>query len=148
MKLKEFAGDQLYIEGENIFPPSTISVSEGVESDELLAFIDRVEPLEWHVETWKNLMQALELDHSEWQLSGEMQSAISATFAEDGVPFVMVDDGTDVLGDTEHGALLFSIALPERALEMDVDSVELHNLCWDFLASCHNLTDPGTFGRV
>ena len=147
MKLKEFAGDQYFIEGEDTYPQPTISVSEGAEG-EFMAFVDWIEPLEWHVETWQNLMKALELDHPDWQLPGKLQDAISATFLDDGVGGVGVDDGTEMMGDSEHGALWFWIELPDEALEMDVDSKELHDLLWDFLASCHNLTDPGTFGHV
>lgn len=148
MKLKDFAGDQYHLEGEDTFPLPAVTVVAAAADDEMMAFVDWVEPLEWHVETWQNLMEALELDQPDWQLPGKLQEAISATFAEDGVPNVGVDDGSDMLGDDEHGALLFHIRLPNEALEMDVDSEELHDLLWDFLASCHNLTDPGTFGHV
>ena len=147
MKLKEFAGDQYYLDGEGTLPLPTVSVSEGAEG-ELMAFVDWIEPLEWHVETWQNLMKALGFDRDDWRLTSTMCDAISNTFAEDGVLNVGVGDGSDMLGDTEHGALLFCITLPAEALEMDVDSEELHGLLWDFLASCHNLTDPGTFGHV
>lgn len=52
----------------------------------------------------------------------------------------------DEVNGGDYSYLEYAYELPPKALEMDVDGEELFDLCWDFLAACVNVTDPGTFG--
>lgn len=147
MKLKEFAGDEITFEGHDHFPRPSIYVSDELD----YVVLDWIEPLEWHATTWANLMNAIGLGANyDYDVSANVSNVISQVFAEDtpGLDGIRVDDASDALGDEGYGALLFCKELPLSALEMDDDSEELYSLCWDFLAACENLTDPGTFGHV
>ena len=52
----------------------------------------------------------------------------------------------DEVSGWDYNHLEYAYELPSGALDMGVDSEELFDLCWDFLATCVNVTDPGTFG--
>lgn len=103
--------------------------------------------MHFHMEHYADALEELGiLSDSEWlnlpYVSGWIMVRIVESEAglSEGAVSVDLNDGG------EYTTLEYAYELPPEALEMDVDSEELFELCWDFLATCVNVTDPGTFG--
>ena len=156
MKLKEFTGEEIELTDmvdSGHYPVPTIYVSDMPEFEG--AHVEWIEPLEWHVETWQNLTKALQLDeygdYRHRDVTDKINQAVKEVFDEEGMfeeGSIRVDDGSDMLGDDEYGGVHIMMQLPQDALELDENDGSLIDMAWNFIATCHNLTDPGTFGHV
>jgi hypothetical protein len=157
MKLKEFAGEEIELTDmvdSYQYPVPVIYVSDLPEQEG--AVVEWIEPLQWHVETWQNMAKALRLDrfgdfrYPLW--TRVIEDKITEVFEEEGAfeeNSIRVDDASAMLGDdSEHGGVHIIMQLPQHALDMDVDDSDLLDMAWNFIATCQNLTDPGTFGCV
>jgi hypothetical protein len=156
MKLKEFAGEEIELTDMVDFghyPVPNIYVSDMPEYEG--TYVEWVEPFQWHVETWQNLTKALRLDrvgdyrYPLW--TNVICKAIADVFEEEGAVeegSIRVEDASAMLGDDEYGGVQISMQLPQDTLDLESDSAELMDMAWDFIATCKNLTDPGTFGSV
>lgn len=156
MKLKEFAGEEIELIdmvdfGHYLMPAIYVSDMPELEG----AHVEWVEPFEWHMETWQNLTKALQLDkygdHRHRDVTDKISQAIKEVFEEDGMfeeGSIRVEDGSAMLGGDEYGGVHITMQLPQYALELDENDESLMDMAWNFVATCKNLTDPGTFGHV